>query len=49
MTQQKFKQIMHIKNLLHLKYVLNTYINFKSLLEALLLDYIGFTQYEIHF
>ena len=31
------------------KYVLNSYINFKKLLEALLLKYIGFTQYEIHF
>ena len=31
------------------KYVLNSYINFKKLLEALLLEYIDFTQYEIHF
>ncbi len=31
------------------KYVLNIPINFKKLLEALLLEYIDFTQYEIHF
>ena len=31
------------------KYVLNSYINFKKLLEALLLECIDFTQYEIHF
>ena len=31
------------------KYVLNFYLNFKKLLEALLLEYIDFTQYEIHF
>ena len=41
---------MKIENHLILeKYVLNTYINFKKLLEALLLEYIDFTQYEIHF
>ena len=28
---------------------LYSYINFKKLLEALLLEYIDFTQYEIHF
>ena len=31
------------------KYLLNTIINFKKLLEALLLEYMSFTQYEIHF
>ena len=31
------------------KYVFNSYTNFKKLLEALLLEYIDFTQYEIYF
>ena len=31
------------------KYVLNIYNNLKKILEALLLEYTGFTQYEFHF
>ena len=49
MTQQQFEKIIKLKNIISLKYVLNSYINFKKLLEALLLEYIDFTQYEIHF
>ena len=44
------EKIMNIENFHILgNYVLKTNINFKKLLEALLLKSTGFTQYEIHF
>ena len=46
----KFEKIMNIENFHILDNIyLILIINFKKLLEALLLKYIGFTQYEIHF
>ena len=50
MTLKQFEKVKNIENFLILeKYVLNIFTNFKKLLEALLLEYIGFTQYEIDF
>ena len=43
------KKIMPFKILYTRKYVLNTSINFKKLLEVLLLEYIGLIQYGICF
>ena len=43
------KRLRILKIFISLKCLFKTYINFKKLLEALLLEYIGFTQYEIHF
>jgi hypothetical protein len=47
---KQFEKIINTENFYILeKYVLNFYINFKKLLKALLLEYIDFNQYEIHF
>ena len=50
MTQQQFEKIMKIENyhILENMYLILISI-FKKLLKALLLEYIEFTQYEIHF
>ena len=44
-----FKIITFFKFSYSWKYVINISINFKKLLEALLLEYIDFIQYEIYF
>ena len=43
------KKIMRIKIFMFLKYVFNTPLILKSILEALLLNYIGSIQYGIYF
>ncbi len=49
LTKNNLKRFWILKISTSWKYLLNTHINFKKLLEALLLEYIVFSQDEIHF